>query len=119
MCEVDAAPQDRGREAGQVADHAAAEGDDEIAALDAFAEKPFGQLFQFGERLCAFTRCQADCRMMDACAVETLFECGQMKCGDGFVGHDGDALAPQEGLQMFARIRDQSPPDEDVVGAVA
>ena len=37
--DADAAPQDAGGEAGQVADHAAAEGDDAVAALDAELEQ--------------------------------------------------------------------------------
>ena len=38
--DVEAAPQDRGREARKIADHAAAERDDEVVALDARIEQP-------------------------------------------------------------------------------
>ena len=49
--DADAAPQDAGGEAGQIADHAAAERDDAIAPLDAELEQAFAEGSQHGEAL--------------------------------------------------------------------
>jgi ElaB/YqjD/DUF883 family membrane-anchored ribosome-binding protein len=54
--EVAAALEDRGREADQVADHAAAQRDDMIAALDAEIEQLVGERFELGPALGRFAR---------------------------------------------------------------
>ena len=46
--EIDAAAQDRGGKAGEIADHAAAERDDEIVALDLGRDQGLADLFQAG-----------------------------------------------------------------------
>ena len=49
--DADAAPQDAGGKAGQIADHAAAKRDDAIAPLDAKLEQAFAERRQHGEAL--------------------------------------------------------------------
>jgi hypothetical protein len=46
--EIDATAQDRGRKAGKVANHAAAERDHEIVALDPGRDQRFRDLFEAG-----------------------------------------------------------------------
>jgi len=46
--EIDAAAQDRRREAGEIADHAAAERDDEIVALDLRRDQRLADFFETG-----------------------------------------------------------------------
>ena len=55
--DADASPQDARGEAGQISHHAAAEGDDAVAALDAELEQLLAQPIQHGKALARFARC--------------------------------------------------------------
>ncbi len=65
--EAHAAAQDRGCKAGQVADHAAAEGDDEIAPLDPELKQALAQRGELGKALRRLARLQDD-----GASVQTL-----------------------------------------------
>ena len=64
--EIDAAAQDRGREAGEIADHAAAERDDEIVALDLGRDQRLADLLETGIALGALAFVDDDARRRDA-----------------------------------------------------
>ena len=69
-----AAQQGRGGEAGEIADHAAAQRDERCAALDAQAKKILGELLEMPEILGLLARRQHDRRVRDAGRVEPGLE---------------------------------------------
>ena len=118
--EIDAAAQDRRRKAGEIADHAAAERDDEIVALDLGRDQRFRNLFEPGIALRAFALVHDDARMsrMPACEERSLGRLQPM-FGHGLVGDDGGAHArPQRGDARAERSQHVAT-DHDVVGAIA
>src|SRR3990167_2243142 len=117
--EVDAATQDRRRKASQVADHATAQRDHEVAAFDLLAEQPFGQLLKLGKGFRALARGQANGGVADARRVEAFLQRRQVKSCHGLVGYDGNALAPEKRGEMRARGHDETGTDENVIGPVA
>ena len=84
--EIDAAAQDRSREAGEIADHAAAERDHQIVALDLRRYQRFADLFEPGIGFRALAFIDDDARSGDAglaparprsCRANALRHCGR------------------------------------------
>ena len=98
--DADAAPQDAGGEAGQVADHAAAKGDDAVAALDAELEQALAERRQHGEALARLARAHHHLAEQKALLVEARFERGKIQRRHVGVGHDRAARAPGSAAAM-------------------
>jgi hypothetical protein len=115
--EIDAAAKHRRGEARQVADHTAAEGDDQIVALDLQFQQPLDHLGQPGHRLGRLARRQHDGLGLDASPGQPGLQRFQMQPGDGLVGDDHREGARQQRADEAARPGDQPRPDMDVVTA--
>ena len=116
---VETAAHHRRRETAKVADHAAAERDDKIAAFDARADNRFADLFENGKTLGAFAGRNDDAVRLHAGTAERLCDRGQDLPRDVFVGDDECLGArPQRGDALAERIGDAAP-DHDVIAARA
>ena len=114
----DAAQQDRRAEPGEVADHAAAEGDDRGRALDPGLEQEIQQGLELRHALAGFAGRQDDPAMAKRRSIEARLEPRQMRGrGEILVGHD-DQIARALHRQLLAGARQQAPADQDVVAAV-
>ena len=102
--EIDAAAQDRGSKAGEVADHAAAERNHEIVALDLGCDQSLAHLFEDGIALGALAFLDDDVRRRNSGLRQRGFGlCEPMAC-DGAVGHDGGARSrPQRSHSLAER----------------
>jgi hypothetical protein len=117
--EAHAAPQYRGREAGEVADHPAAQGDDDVAPLDLRVEQPFDRGHEPTPALRPLARRQRMGLGRDAGGVEARDKGAEMRLGDARLGQDGDAGPRQERRDLRARACQKPRADADVVGARA
>ena len=115
MHDADAAPQEAGRQAGQVADDAAAQGEHQTAALDARIEKLAGQVLEMGEVLGPLALGQDNLDVGDLRGVEAEAERRQMQRGDRAVGDDGGPPARREGLDPPPGGGQQAIADDHVV----
>jgi hypothetical protein len=89
--EAHAAAQDARGKAGQIANHAAAEGDDEVAALQAQRQKLLAQWLQFTETL-GFFSCRKDHGADEGLArPQACLQRIKVVAGDVHVRHDGAA----------------------------
>ena len=117
--EIDAAAQDRGRESGEIADHAAAERDHQIVALDLRRDQRFADPFETGIGFRAFALLDNDSRAGNAGLRQRAFGFFQPVPRDIAVGDDGGARAgPQRGDTAAQRLQHVAA-DHDVIGAVA
>ena len=117
--EIDAAAQDRGRKAREVADHAAAERDDEIVALDLRRDQLLADIFQ---ALIAFRNLALvddDPRRGDAGVEQRRLGLAQPVCRNKLVGDDGRARAGPQRRDARAQRSQHAAADDDVIGAVA
>ena len=117
--EIDAAAQDRRRKAGEIADHAAAERNHQIVALDPGRDQRLRDLGETGIGFRAFALVDHDVRRSDAGLRQRGLGLRQPVFCDRAIRHDGGARAgpqrgdaPAKGLQHIAA-------DDDVIGAVA
>ncbi len=115
--EAHAAADDRGGKAGEVADDAAAERDDEIAALDLRGEDRVADAGRAGHRISrsrpAGTAIVAARNPRPSREAESALG---VERPDGAVGDDGRG-AGAEGGDTAARLGEKAAADEDVVGA--
>ncbi len=118
MHEGHAAQKDAGGETGQIADHAAAEGDDGGAPLAAGLQHGVEQAFQMGEALGLLAGRQNHAVIFDPGSVQGVFQRLQMQPFEGFVGHHEHPSARQQGRQPASGFGQQSRPDHDVIGAI-
>ena len=115
--EIDAAPHHRGGEAREIADHAAAQRNDQVAALDTRREHRVADLLEMREALGALARRHDDRR-----GAETLqrgLGGGEMMLRHRRVGHDQGFRARTEPGDTFAEAGQQPAADHDVIGALA
>ncbi len=110
-----AAAQDRGGEAGQVAHHAAAKGDDAIAALDAEIEQGLAELGQHGKAFGRLARRHHGGAEEAALPLEARLERRQMQGRDIRVADHRVARAGQGRGEALARRGEEVLADDDVV----
>ena len=117
--EVAAAFQDGRRKAGEVADDAAAEGKNVVAALDAQAQQPIDRGGEFGPAFGGFAGGEdAPCRLF-AGGAQGGFDGGPPQAVDLRVGDDGDDGFAQGGAALDGDIGQQSAADADLIGAAS
>ena len=117
--EVHAAPGDRGGEAGEVADDAAAERDDEVAALEPGLEQRPRPLAEPRERFGRLAVRHDDGAWLEARARRAS-AASRGNCALALrVGDDAEAAAGEHRLEALAGGLEQTRADDDVVGALA
>ena len=107
--EAHAAAQDGRGEAGEVADHAAAERDDEIAALEAQLEQALAQRLELAEALRRLAGRQDDRADVAAARLQRRLERGEMMARDVLVGDDGAARRAEPRVDELARRAPAAP----------
>jgi hypothetical protein len=117
--EADAAQQDGGGEAGDVADHPAAQRDDQVAALAALFDQRAAEPLQVREVLGALAGRQHDGLVRDALRGEPGGERRQVQAGDRAVAHHEDPRPPQQRRDVAAGLGQQALADPDVVAPAA
>jgi hypothetical protein len=117
--EIDAAAQDRGREPGEIADHAAAERDHQIVAFDLGRDQRFADLFEAGIGFRTFTFLDNDARGGDAGLRQRRLGFFQPVLCDVAVGDDGGARAGPQGGDTGAQRWQHIAADHDVIGTLA
>ena len=117
--EIDAAAQDRRRETGEIADHAAAERDDEIVALDLRCDQRLADLFQTRIAFRPLAFLDDDARGRDAGRRQRAFGLLQPVFRDGAIGDDGGPHAGPQGGDARTQRGQHVAADDDVIGAVA
>ena len=117
--EADAAAQDRSGEAREIADHAAAERDDEIAALQAHPQQPLAQRAELAEALGRLAGRQHDRAGQPVLRPEACLEHRKMQARHVLVRDDAAPRLGEAGRDQPAGGGEQPRPDEYVVGAGA
>ena len=116
---VEAAARHRGRKAGEIADHAAAERDDEIAALDPRGDQRLADGLEPAKALRPFALRNRDRRGANPLRGKRGLGGGEMVPGDGRVGDDRGLGARAQRRDLPAERGDQAAADHDLVAAVA
>ena len=116
--EAHAPAHDGRREAGKVADDAPAQGDDEIAALDAGRQHGVADMRQALVAFRRLARRHHDHGAADAALREARDQPVGIERGDRLVRHD-DAAAGAQGRDQRAGLGEKAASDQDVVGALA
>ena len=114
--EIAAALGDGGGKSGQIADHAAAQRQNMIAALHAAIEQPVEQPFQPGPTLGAFALRHGEQIERDIAGGQTLFQRFQPMRGHAFIGHADQPAGAGIAGQMRADIIECAGRDQDVIG---
>ena len=117
--EIDAAAHAGRGKAGEIADDAAAERDDQIAALDARVDDRLADAVEAGVALGALARGDADGGEVDAGGCKRGLGGLQVMLGDGLVGDDRRTRARPQRLDARPEQSEQPAADDDVVGARA
>ena len=118
--EIEAAPHARRREAREIADHAAAERDDEIVALDPRRDQRLADVFEY--RRSFFEPSPAGTMTCDTpmpAASSDVCAAGEMRAPDILVGDDRGARARPQRRHARSELREHAAADHDVIGAVA
>jgi hypothetical protein len=116
--EAHAAADHRGREAGEVPDHAAPERDHEVAALDPGRQDRVADLREAGVALGRLARRHGHDSGPQAGVAERLREACRVERAHVLVRHDRGRPRP-EGRDPLGRAGEEPPSDQDLVGAVA
>ena len=114
--EADAAPERRRREAGEIADHAAAEGHHQVVALDPVGEEAVAHLCVDRIAFRGLARRHGDETGAQARRLQALAQAFTIEAHDRLVGHDGGGPRA-EGGHACTRLGEEAPPDMDVVVA--
>ena len=115
--EADAAAENARGKAGKVADHAAAKGNDDIAALDAELEQTLAHIGEHGEALAMLAGGNHDVAEKEL--SEARLQPIEIERGNGFVADHGAARARQRRGDPRAGAIEQMLADDDVIAAVA
>ena len=116
---IESAPHRGRREAGEIADDAAAERDHEIAALDARGDDRLADLFEHAKALRAFADRNDHAARRHAGSGKRGFGGIEVMTRDILVGDDGGLGARPQRFDARAERGDQPAPDDDVVAAGA
>ncbi len=114
----DAALEHGGGEAGEIADHPAAQRHDQALAVDLHVEQRAGQFLQPCKAFAAFAGRHHDGTGVDAGLAQALQQWGEMEVRDMVVGHHRHRPARKR-LQQRARLAKQAGAGMDVIGALA
>ncbi len=114
---IDAATHDRRGEAGEIADDAAAERDNKIAALDAFGDQRLADPFEAVKALRTLADRNDHAARRDAGRGQRGFGGAEMVARDFFVGDDRDLRTRTKRGDARAERTDQAASDDDVVAA--
>ncbi len=113
------APQDCRGKAGEIADNATAEGDDEIAALEPHLEQALAERSKLTEALRRLAGLQDDGPGVQVLALQRRFETRKVKARDVLVRHNPALGRAESRGDEGARVRQQARSDQNVVGAAA
>ena len=113
---VDSAQHDRGGEAGQIPDDAAAERDDRAGPVHSCVEQSVEQILEYCEGLGRLARRKFDHLGGDACAVEPGLQASELVPAHIGVGDDSDGSASEQRGHQDAGAFEQAGPGNDVVG---
>ena len=116
---IETAARHGGGEAREIADHAAAQRDDEVATLDAGGDQRLADGLEPAEALRALAFRDRDGRGGDPAAGKRGFGGGEMVPRDGRIGHDRSLGAGPQRSDLPAERSDQAAADHDLVAAVA
>ena len=116
---VEPAPHDRGNEAGEVADDAAAKRQNKIAALDTRRDHLLARLLEYAEALCAFTGWNDHPARRDGTAGKRSFERVERNASDIVVSHDRDFSSRTQSRNPRPERRDEFASDHNVIAARA
>ena len=115
---VEAAQQDRRGEAGDVADHPAAERDQRRLASDALRQDLVEQVVEPGHALGRLAGREHDPARRDPGRLQARFERAEMRgLGQMVVGHEAHRGRAEHGPELGARSLQQTRPDHDLVAA--
>ena len=117
--DLESAPHDRRREAGKIADDAAAERHDHVAALDAGRDQIFADLLEHAPALRAFARRHDQMRGTDARPLQRRLGGGEVMRSHGGIGDDGRRRAGPQRRYPLAQSGESSAADDDVITASA
>ena len=117
--ETHAAPEARRAEAREIADHAAAQRDDDVAPLDARADQRVADPRELGVGFGRFPRRADDDAGLEPGVPEAAPHRLEVQRRDVRVGHDSAMRAGRERGDMRARGREQPLPDPNLVRAIA
>ena len=106
-------------EAGEIADHAAAERNDKIAALDARCDDRLADLLEYAKALRSLPNRNDDAARWHAGFGKRGFDGGEVITRDILVGDNGGFGTRAQRCNAGAERCDQAAPDDDVVAAVA
>src|SRR6185503_14287381 len=106
-------------ETRKIADHAAAEGDDEIVALGARRDEIAQYSVKLLEGFRVLARRDEDGDEGEPRRLKPFGQARQMERGYRFIRHHEDARAPGQRLYEFACPLQQALADQDVVAAVS
>ena len=117
--EADPASQNACCKSSQIANDAAAEWHNDVAAFEVHFEKFLTQRPKFAEAFGGFARLQNDRTRDQSCRFQVGFKCCQMVARDVFICHDTAFDLAQPGRNERTRLRQQSWANEHIIGAVA
>lgn len=115
--EAHAPPQDRRGEAREIADHAAAQRDDHVAALHLLLQKPVDRARELRPAFRRLAGRQRERHRLDP--AEPRSERLQMEPGHGRVCQDRDPAAAEKRPDLLARAREEARADAHVVAALS
>ncbi len=114
-----ATPQDARCEAGQVADHPAAERNDKIGSLRSQFQQSLAQGSELAEALGRLAGLQDNGAGVTSDRLQPGFQGAEMVSRDILVGDDRTATLADVAFDRRCGTIEQSRPDQDVIGAVA
>ena len=114
---IHAAPDDAGREAGEVADHAAAQCDHRIAAFEPCCEHLVHDVLKRSKAFRPLPSRHYDRQVPDARLIEACLKRRQVSSRNVVVCNDRRTHARQAGRNLLSRTADQAFADDDVVAA--
>src|SRR6516164_3975379 len=117
LYEIDAALEDRGGEAGEIADDSAAEGDDQVTALQLQRQKRIAKPFEAGKAFGGFSRRDGDRVRPDAGGLQGLGELRAVHGVHGLVGDHGHPRLRQQWTDAPAGFIEEASADDDLIGA--
>ena len=117
--EIQPAPHAGRRESGEIADHAAAERDHQVVALNARGDDGLAHGFKGRIVFRTFAGRDKEMRRDDAGGGKNVLDRGEMMLPHRLVGQDhGLGIRPQR-LDARAERSDHAAPDDDVIGALS
>ena len=108
----------RGVSINPLADDAAAQGDDEVVALDLGGEQIIAELDEAGIGFGGLARRDRQARRGDAGPLQAGFQRRRVQGGQVLIGDDGGARSGEEASDHLGRLAELMTADQDVIGAL-